>query len=134
MDIYCLLPLTKSLNLSGFMDLQSFKRVLCENSISHDFKAFCTVSSSDPFGQSCKLRATINREGDEKGGGLKTIYPSTCTLVLPSSNSLSTLSNVGGPPCLHSVLFSPSPYKKDLYLFPILLASAASSRVAMSSK
>jgi hypothetical protein len=66
MGINCLLPLTKSLNLSGFMVLKSFKRVLCESSISHDFTAFCTISSSDPFGHSCKLQATVDEGKSRK--------------------------------------------------------------------
>ena len=49
------LPLTKSLNFSGLMVLKSCKRVLWESSISHDFTAFCTISSREPFGHSCKI-------------------------------------------------------------------------------
>jgi hypothetical protein len=40
MGINCLLPLTKSLNLPGFVILKSFEQVLCESSISNDFTHF----------------------------------------------------------------------------------------------
>lgn len=78
----CYIPFTENLNFSGFMDLKSCKRVLWDSSISHVLMAFCTVSSSDPFGHSWRHPTFLQIRQSSSGSHLSSDHAHSFYRVL----------------------------------------------------